>query len=104
MRPLDTTDWRVQRILRASRAHPDCSQSELWTLELDRHATGYHGTGSFNYGYVERTTPRLIREGYLTKGTKHRLTLTKGRGGNRATGFVLASARVYLRKPPKWSS
>lgn len=79
--PIDTTDWRVQRILRACREHPDCSQSELWSRELNRHSTGYQGVGSFNFGFIERTMPRLIREGYLSKGEKHRLNLTsKGVG------------------------
>jgi hypothetical protein len=77
---LDTTDRRVQLILRALRSHPDHSSGELWWAALANHGDGYGPTaktGRFNFGYMERTLPRLRKEGYVFKGKAHRMTLTE---------------------------
>jgi len=74
---IDPSDPRIQLLLKAVKVRDGgASQRQLWDLELARHGTGYHGRGSFNFGYVERTMPRLIREGYLKKGRWHTLGLT----------------------------
>jgi hypothetical protein len=80
-KPVDIEDKRVQWILRAVRTHPDCTQGELWDLELNARFTGYTGKGSFNYSYIERTTVKLRAEGYIVRGARYRLKITgKGEG------------------------
>ncbi|MDB4278935.1 hypothetical protein N9917_04975 [Deltaproteobacteria bacterium] len=76
MAAIDFTDNRVQIVLRGIRDHADCSLSELWFLEWNRHFTGYTGKGKFNHGFVERMVPRLIKSGFVLRARKNRLSLT----------------------------
>lgn len=76
MPKLDTTDRRVQIILRALRDHPDYSNGELWELVLYKHFEGYGGKGKFNFGYVERIMPRLRKAGLIERGERYRMRLT----------------------------
>ena len=73
---MQTSDRRVQIILWAIYRHPDKSMSELWDLALSKHGEGYGGSGRFNFGYVERTMPRLRKAGYIVKVARHRLQIT----------------------------
>ena len=78
---MDTTDRRVQLVLRALRRCPDYSMGELWELELGKHAEGYGRPGLFNYGWLERAMPKLRKAGFIVKGKAHRMSLTSAGEG-----------------------
>ena len=76
MAGVNLSDNRVQILLRGIRDHPDCTTGDIWHLDWQKRITGYHGKGSFNYGFIERRMPRLIKGGYVVRGAKYRLSLT----------------------------